>query len=61
LVTWEVSAYLLTVSWATEVSGITEQEVEAQVGMYPDEGGGVAVQSSLISVDAGYMSSDLEL
>lgn len=28
-------------SWATEVSGITEQEVREQVSMYPDEVRGV--------------------
>jgi hypothetical protein len=31
----------LNESWATEVSGITEQEVQDQVGMYPDEVRGV--------------------
>jgi hypothetical protein len=28
-------------SWATEVSGITEQEVQEEVGMHPDEIRGV--------------------
>lgn len=28
-------------SWATEVSGITEQEVQEEVSMYPDEVRGV--------------------
>ena len=32
---------LFTVLWATEVFGITEQEVQARVGMYPDEDGEV--------------------
>jgi hypothetical protein len=34
-------AYLFTVLWATEVFRITEREVQAQVTMYPDEGGEV--------------------
>ena len=34
-------AYLFTVLWATEVFRITEREVQAQVAMYPDEGGEV--------------------
>jgi hypothetical protein len=33
--------YLFTVLWATEVFRITEREVQAQVAMYPDEGGEV--------------------